>query len=83
MQWNDKPGKAIRSLRWDGGAGSGKVYWQFGWVEAGGEVQRSVPEVAEATEAMEWLEREPLGYGAEPVRFHLGVSRGRCEAAWG
>jgi len=25
MQWNDKPGKAIRSLRWDGGAGSGKV----------------------------------------------------------
>ncbi|MCK9438107.1 MAG: hypothetical protein M0Q12_12985 [Synergistaceae bacterium] len=46
-------------------------------------MQRSVPEVAEATEAMEWLEREPLGYGAEPVRFHLGVSRGRCEAAWG
>jgi len=33
-------------------------------------VQRSVPEVAEATEAMEWLEREPLGYGAEAVRFH-------------
>jgi len=69
MRWNDKPGIAIRSLRWDGGAGSGKVYWQFGWVEAGGEVQRSVPEVAEATEVMEWLEREPLGYGAEPVRF--------------
>ena len=69
MQWNDKPDIAIRSLRWDGGAGSGKVNWQFGWVEAGGEVQRSVPEVAEATEVMEWLEREPLGYGAEPVRF--------------
>jgi len=32
-------------------------------------VQRSVPEVAEA---MEWLEREPLGYGAEPVRFLCG-----------
>jgi len=50
----------------------GKVNRQFGWVEAGGEVQRSVPEVAEATEAMEWLEREPLGYGAEPVRFLCG-----------
>jgi len=24
-------------------------------------VQRSVPEVAEATKAMEWLEREPFG----------------------
>ena len=46
-------------------------------------MQRSVPEVAEATEAMEWLEREPLGYGAEPVRSHWGGSRGRCEAAWG
>ena len=46
-------------------------------------MQRSVPEVAEVTEDMEWLEREPLGYGAEAVRFHLGVSRGRCEAAWG
>ncbi|MDD4455648.1 MAG: hypothetical protein PHI67_10125 [Candidatus Methanomethylophilaceae archaeon] len=51
MQWNDKPDIAIRSLRWDGGAGSGKVNWQFGWVEAGGEVQRSVPEVAEVAEA--------------------------------
>ncbi len=30
-------------------------------------MQRSVPEVVEATE---WLKREPLGYGAEPVRFH-------------
>ena len=74
MQWNDKTGKAIHSLRWDGGAGSGKVYWQFGWVEVVGEVQRSVPEVAEATEAMEWLEREPLGYGAEPVRSSEGGS---------
>ncbi|MDD3946165.1 MAG: hypothetical protein PHS38_15855 [Bacteroidales bacterium] len=46
-------------------------------------MQRSVPEVAEATEAMEWLEREPLGYGAEPVRFLCGCSTGRCEAAWG
>ena len=51
MQWNDKPDIAIRSLRWDDGAGSGKVNWQFGWVEAGGEVQRSVPEVAEVAEA--------------------------------
>ncbi|MDD3945711.1 MAG: hypothetical protein PHS38_13515 [Bacteroidales bacterium] len=45
-------------------------------------MQRSVPEVAEATEVMEWLEREPLGYGAEAVRFHWGGSTGRCEAAW-
>ena len=71
MQWNDKTGKAIHSLRWDGGAGSGKVYWQFGWVEACGEVQRSVPEVAEATKG---LEREPLGYGAERVRSGKGGS---------
>lgn len=33
-------------------------------------MQRSVPEVAEATEVMEWLERKPLGYEAEPVFFH-------------
>ena len=39
-------------------------------------MQRSVPEVAEATEAMEWLEREPLGYGAEQYRLYKCGIRG-------
>jgi len=42
-------------------------------------VQRSVPEVPEATEAMEWLEREPFGIrsGTCPVPLWLSI----CVAA--
>ncbi len=42
-------------------------------------MQRSVPEVAEATKG---LEREPLGYGAERVRSGKGGSEGLRGREW-
>ena len=68
-----------RSLRWEGEAGTGKAYQHLWWKEAGGEVWRSIPEVAEVTQ---WLERSPLGYGAEPVRSGKGGTEGLRGREW-